>query len=295
MKRTIDRKIKLTDKELRKIIQDALLSYISDNTSNGNSGRIEGNIPDVSDLISKLNYANDAFVQDNISEINEGLIMTHDIHSAKNIICRKFNLQSQQFCITPINFDNTIVNLGVIILEKGTSQNVIGEIKHYMQTLGYFECVKPKYVEEKIVLIFEPHFSKDISNEIKDKYKILYHATNYQLDSLEELMEYMWLRPDTTNLQVDIFVDDGGSYLRHEHELLLFVRNGYDTSVQEFIPFSVSQTPMILNENIVRHISAKDITDVLHFIVKNQEALQALADREISQIEFVDGIVVSIN
>lgn len=117
------------------------------------------------------------------------------------------------------------------------------------------------------------------------------HATNYQLDSLEELMEYMWLRPDTTNLQVDIFVDDGGSYLRHEHELLLFVRNGYDTSVQEFIPISVSQMPLILNENIVRHISAKDIADVLHFIVKNQETLQALADREISQIEFVNGIV----
>lgn len=177
MKRTIDRKIKLTDKELRIIIQDALLSYISDNNSNGNSGRIEGNIPDVSDLISKMNYANDAFVQDNISEINEGLIMTHDINSAKNIICRKFNLRPQQFCISPISFDNTIVNLGVIILEKGTSQNVIGEIKHYMQTLGYFECVKPEYVEEKIVLVFEPHFSKDISNEIKDKYKILYHAT----------------------------------------------------------------------------------------------------------------------
>lgn len=171
MKRTIDRKIKLTDKELRKIIQDALLSYISDNTSNGNSGRIEGNIPDVSDLLSKMNYANDAFVQDNISEINEELIMTHDIHSAKNIICRKFNLQSQQFCITPINFDNTIVNLGVIILEKGTSQNVIGEIKYYMQTLGYFECVKPKYVEEKIVLILVKEEIKKLLSEgidIKD-------------------------------------------------------------------------------------------------------------------------------
>lgn len=177
MKRTIDGEIILTDKELRIIIQDALLSYISDNASNGNSGRIEGNIPDVSDLISNVSYANDAFVQDNISEINEGLIMTHDINSAKNIICRKFNLRPQQFCITSRSFDNTIVNLGVIILEKGSSQSVIGEIKHYMQTLGYFECVKPKYVEEKIVLIFEPHFSKDISNEIRDKYKILYHAT----------------------------------------------------------------------------------------------------------------------
>ena len=116
----------------------------------GNSGRIEGNIPDVSDLISNVSYANDAFVQDNISEMNEGLIMTHDINSVKNIICRKFNLRPQQFCITSRNFDNTIVYLGVIILEKGASQNVIGEIKHYMQTFGYFKCVKPKYVEEKL-------------------------------------------------------------------------------------------------------------------------------------------------
>ena len=79
MKKTIDRKIKLTDKELRKIIQDSLLSYISDNTSNGNSGRIEGNIPDVSDLISKMNYANDAFVQNNITKTNKVMILTEDM------------------------------------------------------------------------------------------------------------------------------------------------------------------------------------------------------------------------
>ena len=69
MKRTIDGKIILTDKELRIIIQDALLSYISDKTSNGNSGRIEGDVPDVSDLISNVNYANDSFVQDNTKVI----------------------------------------------------------------------------------------------------------------------------------------------------------------------------------------------------------------------------------
>ena len=145
MKRTINGKIILTDKELRIIIQDALLSYISDNTNNGNSGRIEGNIPDVSDLISNVNYANDAFVQDNISEMNEGLIMTHDINSVKNIICRKFNLRPQQFCITSRNFDGTVAYLGVIILEKGASQNVIGEIKHYMQKV-YIKMWKIKYM-----------------------------------------------------------------------------------------------------------------------------------------------------
>ena len=84
MKRTIDGKIILTDKELRIIIQDALLSYISDNTSNGNSGRIEGNIPDVSDLISNVSYANDAFVQDNISEMNEGRCLNEMAQVNKN-------------------------------------------------------------------------------------------------------------------------------------------------------------------------------------------------------------------
>ena len=86
MKRTIDGKIILTDKELRIIIQDALLSYISDNTSNGNSGRIEGNIPDVSDLISKMNYANDAFVQDNITKTNKVMIITEEIKKTLPII-----------------------------------------------------------------------------------------------------------------------------------------------------------------------------------------------------------------
>jgi hypothetical protein len=57
--------------------------------------------------------------------------------------------------------------------------------------------------------------------------------------------------------------------------------------VQEFIPISISQTPQILNENIACHISAEDIADVLNFIAKDLEALQALADREISQIEFL--------
>ena len=54
------------------------------------------------------------------------------------------------------------------------------------------------------------------------------------MDSIEELMEYMWLRPKVTHLNVDIFVDDGGAYVRHEHELLLFVRRSMSN-----VPLSV--------------------------------------------------------
>lgn len=113
---------------------------------------------------------------------------------------------------------------------------------------------------------------------------------NYNIDSVDEIMEYMWLKPNVTQLCVDIFVDDGGSYLRHNHELLLLVRNGYDKNVSEFIPFSVSYNPIVLDDTINFMISYDDIFKVQDFIVANVELLQALANRKIGQIAFVQSI-----
>lgn len=115
---------------------------------------------------------------------------------------------------------------------------------------------------------------------------------SYHLDSIDELMEFMWLRPQKTQLNVDIFVDDGMSYIRHEHELLLFVRNGYDKHVNEFIPFSVSQNPVVLDDEIDFKISYEDIFSVQDFILANLSLLKALANRNISQILFVQSIQV---
>ena len=112
----------------------------------------------------------------------------------------------------------------------------------------------------------------------------------YKIDSAEEIMEYMWLKPSVTQLRVDIFVDDGGSYLRHNHELLLLVRNGYDKNVSEFIPFSVSHNPTVLDDTIDVMISYDVIFEVQDFIVANVELLQALAKRRIGQIAFVESI-----
>ena len=107
----------------------------------------------------------------------------------------------------------------------------------------------------------------------------------------EELIEYIWLRPIETNLNVDVFVDDGGSYIRHGHELLLLARNGYDQCVNEFVPFSVSQTPQVLSDKEI-HISSEDIVCVQQFISTNLQLLQALADRQISQQAFAEALPV---
>ena len=105
-----------------------------------------------------------------------------------------------------------------------------------------------------------------------------------------DLMEYMWLRPKDTGLGVDIFIDDGGAYIRHDEPLLLWVRNGYDKSVGEFIPVSVSPDPQILNDTIPIRITDVDVQAVRKYIVAKMDFLQALADRKISQIEFAHSV-----
>lgn len=145
-------------------------------------------------------------------------------------------------------------------------------------------------MSKKVIKLTEETLRECVKESVK---KIL--TENYRMDSLDELLEYMWLRPNETNLNVDIFVDDGSSYIRHGHKLLLFVRNGYNKNINEFIPFSISNHPTILDDDIILNISYDDIFSVQSFIVTNLTLLQQLADREISQISFVDLIKPSLS
>lgn len=113
---------------------------------------------------------------------------------------------------------------------------------------------------------------------------------SYRLSDLEKLMEYMWLKPADSRLNVDVFVDDSGAYERYGHPLLLYVRNGYDRSVTEFIPFSISQKPYVLDDEIEFHISYEDIFSIMDFIQINLISLNAMAHAQISHEEFVSCI-----
>ena len=116
-----------------------------------------------------------------------------------------------------------------------------------------------------------------------------------ELTSLDELMEYMWLKPDRTGLKVDIFVDDCGSYERYGHPLLLWARNGYGREVSEFIPFLISDKPVILNSEIDCCISEEDMAEIQDFIQCNLLNLVKLPSDQISQIEFVESVEKSWN
>lgn len=112
----------------------------------------------------------------------------------------------------------------------------------------------------------------------------------YSLTDVDELMEYMWLKPDRTGLKVDIFVDDCGAYERYGHPLLLWARNGYGREVSEFIPFLVSDQPVILNSEIDCHISEDEVVAIQGFIQRNLEILVELPSDLISQPDFVESV-----
>lgn len=112
----------------------------------------------------------------------------------------------------------------------------------------------------------------------------------YKMQDLDELYGYMWLKPDVTNINVDIFVDDGEAYIRDNHVPLLFVRNGNGREITEFIPISISESPTILDKSIVIKIGSYIIYQIILFIKVNFQTLMALANGKINAENFVSAV-----
>lgn len=110
---------------------------------------------------------------------------------------------------------------------------------------------------------------------------------SWRLSDLDKLMEYMWLKPQVSKLNVDLFIDDGGAYERYGHSLLLYARNGYSKSINEFIPFSISENPDVLDDEIGFNVSHEDILSIMDFIRTNAGIINSIAKSEISHEEFV--------
>ena len=126
----------------------------------------------------------------------------------------------------------------------------------------------------------------EIVNKVVDKV-IKENINSYSLQDIEELMEYLYIKPSLSGLNVDLYVDDGGSYIRNEHCLLVFISNGINNK-QSFIPISVERQPKILDKTIEIKLSMSELNKVFRFISKYRSLLSKLANDEINQITFIN-------
>lgn len=168
-----------------------------------------------------------------------------------------------------------------VILKEETKRTgcmPISEAKEFAHSI-----IDALSMREKLRMAKKKHIDLMVNSSTMEEEK-------YSLTDVDELMEYMWLKPDRTGLKVDIFVDDCGSYERYGHPLLLWVRNGYGREVSEFIPFLISGQPVILNSGIDCRISEEDVVAILGFIQRNLEILVKLPADLISQTDFVESV-----
>lgn len=123
-----------------------------------------------------------------------------------------------------------------------------------------------------------------------DKHLTFTEAQQYKMRCCDEIMEYLRLEPKRSGLNVVLYVDDGNAYKRHGHQLLLFIRNGYSDTEQEYIPMSISSKPYVLDDDMEFRVSYDDIFDVMDFIQSNVTLLTELGNGKIDAELFIQSI-----
>ena len=149
-------------------------------------------------------------------------------------------------------------------------------------------------MENKIQKIIKETINKFIKNKLNENnfnWRGYYNYEEYQAEDADELMEYSLLKPKFSGLNVDLYIDDGGAYIRHEHPLWVYFRNGYSKN-DNVLPVSIDNNPQILVSNYNLNISKFDLDSIKEFIRQNANLLVSFANDELSHIEFFDNIKV---
>lgn len=107
--------------------------------------------------------------------LDEGLIRTFHPQNVKKIISKKYGLNSDSIFT---DYKDTTCLIG-IELPHDFDKNIIGNIKHDMNVMGYYYINKQidyELYDNQILLVFEPKFTKNISDQIRNNYRYVYHA-----------------------------------------------------------------------------------------------------------------------
>lgn len=111
----------------------------------------------------------------------------------------------------------------------------------------------------------------------------------YQKEDDTEMMEYLKVWTDVSGIPVELWVDDGGSFIRHNHPLWLYFRNGKSIK-DDFIPVSINDNPQIMVKNPKLNIDKTTFIKIITFIRRNKKNIIKLAKGQILNTDFLNNI-----
>lgn len=156
-------KIKITELELKKIIQEEVLKSLPKDVRIIESQYDEEDFPMVNEYNERYG-----------KQLSEGLIKTYPIDMTIDILKRKFFDKEIDFDVKKTE-NITIIPRLIIMIPKSFTKNEIGTIMQIMKTCGYFSYKENEIKGDKIYLYFEPKYTTDITNYVNGS---LFHLTD---------------------------------------------------------------------------------------------------------------------
>lgn len=163
-------KVRISESTLREIIHSSIQGYLNSLKGEGygviDGGRVDIKIDPIKNTIENF--------------LEEGLISTYPCDRTINMLCKKYFLESWRVQKNIRKDIDENIPLITVILDKNTDNNRVGSIINFMNACGYFAITKFLINKESPnygTITFEPKFTEDISDDIREKYKVLYHST----------------------------------------------------------------------------------------------------------------------
>lgn len=172
-----NKSIILTREQLNRIINEAENKTVTGDKSNDNDEL--KSITCIEEYMPRLSPSNPKVHLEYMYRINEGLITSYDARRVVNIVRRKFNLDPDRAFNYVYESNGKYTDMIFILMYKNSDNNLIGSLKHILNTCGYFLTKDEKYYNDCILYQFEPKFGNDVTDEIMEKYKFLFHATPF--------------------------------------------------------------------------------------------------------------------
>lgn len=174
-------RVTLTEEQLKRIISDSVKRCLGElNEPFACEEYDDEESIDIS--VSKFSiksYNDEDFAQ---RKINEGLIKTYPIKQVVDIVCWKFGFDESNIQLNDMfDGEGNVVTLLTVILPITSSKVTIGELIQLMRTCGYFPNggFEQSTIDKKFGgITFEPKFSEDITDLVREKCRFLYHSTS---------------------------------------------------------------------------------------------------------------------
>ena len=134
---------------------------------------------------------------------------------------------------------------------------------------------------DKLERIFEKVLKESHETDDFFELRMVVLSNEHLQEKIEigRLMEMSKLTKRETGLPVDIWVDEGKTFLKSGHSRRIkFQGDKSDPNTHNWVPLTISDNPQIEGENVSHNLNSKEIRKIKLFIIENLEALTKLGD-----------------